>query len=250
MAKTQVKFLSGFEENLPELIVNGQVYFVVSDDGTGKILFDKDNKRYIMTETKNSGALQLTKKYFQIGEEDIFANNLVGLDKNGLIVPAASTSFLVNSPLFISASSHQAKEVGDEVGFYDKHYNVMLKNKDVELNGPTYRPLYLKGRIYDGLFSPSKTAPFVYSLPKKEDGYCYIYIGEINAFTSMQGNFTYINFNVNHPIYHFKGDEIQLYTPDSHATIADKLSHTLTIGEYKFDGSEDVEVPVYYGETL
>lgn len=249
MSKTQVKFLSGFEENLPELIVNGQLYFVVSKDGTGKILFDRDNKRYVMTERRNSGAIQLTKQFYQIGQDDIYESDLVALDKDGLIVPAASASFLVNSPLFISASDHSAKEIGDEVGFYNQHHNILIKNKGVEINGIPYKPFYLKGKIFDGLFKPSSD-PYTFSLPKKEDGYCYIYIGEINAYRSMAGNNSFMNFSTNHPIYQFKGDEIQLYAPDSHVSIADKLSHTLTIGEYKFDGSEDVEVPVYYGETL
>lgn len=249
MAKTQVKFLSGYDENLPELIVNGQVYFVVSDDGTGKILFDRENKRYVMSETNMRGKINLVKQYYQIGLEDIYSNELVAMDKDGLIVPAARIPFLVNGPLFISAANHTAKEIGAEVGFYNQHTNILLKDRDMEINGPAYKPLYLKGKVFDGLFKPS-SEPFTYTLPKKEDGYCYIYLGEINAFKSKENNYSYINFNINHPIYHFRGDEIRIYSPDTYAAIADKLAHTLTIGEYKFDGSEDVEVPVYNGETI
>lgn len=45
-----IRFLSGNEQSLPTTVVNGQVYFAITDKdmAKGKILFDKDNIRYTM----------------------------------------------------------------------------------------------------------------------------------------------------------------------------------------------------------
>ena len=49
---------------------------------------------------------------------------------------------------------------------------------------------------------------------------------------------------------YFDKDGIRYAMSSPSSEIAKKVEHTLTIGEYKYNGSEDVEVPVYNGETI
>lgn len=236
----KIQFLKGYEKKLPQNITNGSIYFAISDNDEGyNIYLDSNDKRFELDTNQ--------KRYYKIGEEDIKANDLIAFDKEGSMVPAARASFLLGSSLFISAANFSAEDFGEARLFYDNKANVCLKNNGEETNGTPYKHIYLVGTIAEGLFVPIGKDCFVYEIPQIDNNYYYLHIGRVNPYTSLNGNYSYIDFSLNHPLYCFKDGAVQLYGQSNDKQTS--LKGTLTVGTIKYDGSQDVEIPVYYGEN-
>lgn len=160
-------------------------------------------------------------KAFKTGASDISAYNLIGVNKDGLLVSALTTPFLVDGPLYIRTSSLTKNKEYSWANLWERTNSITIKNGSTNLSLTTYKPLYLKGEIDNGLFTAIE---YTQILPTTEDGKAYLYIGEAVSSTS-------ISFSFIHPIYIYKGGTIQTYsgysTLSSRATLADTVSCTV-----------------------
>lgn len=185
-----------------------------------------------------------TKKTCFIDNETIPAYNLVGVNRDGKLVSANKTAFLAGGPLYITISQLKANTKEVTFSLFERGSNLLLLNNENEINGTAYSPIYLKGRINGDYFEPDIAEPFVCQLSSTTNNN-YIYLGEINNYLSNNNNYTYINFSFNHQIYTSYDGKKQLY-----GAVPEHLAHSLTIGDYVYNGSADIIIPVYNGETV
>lgn len=74
-------------------------------------------------------------------------------------------------------------------------------------------PTYLKcAPQSDGSAIIDSTTPIVQQLPSSEDGKIYIYLGMGVTSTSSVYNNTYIELDIDHPVYYYKNNAIRLWT--------------------------------------
>ena len=79
----------------------------------------------------------------------------------------------------------------------------------------TKKPVYLKGTIgNDGLYYLDTTTWWSQTLPSTEDGYVYMYLGEMKSTTEMI-------LQPFHPMYEYKNGKIREYQQDSGGTATD-----------------------------
>ena len=156
----------------------------------------------------NSGLYQnYNPKAYKVGSTAIVAYDLVAEDANGLLVPARAVAHRVGSPIYVSNSALNANATGSWISLYMRHYSQLIRNNGSNLATTSYKPLYLKGTIANGLFTPDTSAPFVLSYEGcNVTGAYYMYIGDATTSAS------YISFNDYHPYYYYDGTNLVLYT--------------------------------------
>jgi len=203
----------------------------------------------------NSGLYQnYSPKAYKVGATAISQYDLVAEDNGGLLVPAHSVAHRVGSPIYISDRALGANATGSWANLYNRHYNYTMKKGGTAITTTTYNPVYLKGTIANGIFTPDTTTPYITTKAGcNVAGAYYMYIGDaVNG----SGN---LSFNDSHPYYYYDGTNLLMYTetvgPLSFAsgnTITGNGSTTAFTVTHAFD-TKDVLVQVYAtstGETV
>lgn len=156
----------------------------------------------------NSGLYQnYNPKAFKIGSTATTAYDLLAEDINGLIVPAHKVAHRVGSPIYIASSAKAANATGTWWDMYQRHYNMLIRKDGTNLSTTSYKPIYLKGTIANGIFTPDTTTPYVMSREGcNVAGAYYMFVGDAQTSTS------YINYNDYHPYYYYDGTNLLLYS--------------------------------------
>lgn len=156
----------------------------------------------------NSGIYQnYNAKAFKVGSTAITQYDLVAEDATGLLVPAHKIAHRVGSPIYITDAAYAANATSSWKGLYDRHYNYPLRNSGTALSMTNYNPVFLKGTIANGMFTPDTTTPYVFTKANcNVSGAYYMYVGDA---TTTAG---YIAFNNIHPYYYYDGTNLVSYT--------------------------------------
>ena len=166
----------------------------------------------------NSGLYQnYNPKAFKIGATATTAYDLLAEDATGLIVPAHKVAHRVGSPIYIASSAKAANATGTWWDMYQRHYSMLIRKDGTNLSTTAYNPIYLKGTIANGMFTPDTTTPYVFTKAGcNVTGAYYMFVGDAQTSAS------YINYNDSHPYYYYDGSNLLLYT--EYATVASKLA--------------------------
>lgn len=174
----------------------------------------------------NSGLHQnYNPKSYKVGSTAITAYDLIAEDINGYLVPAHKIAHRVGSPIFIRTAALAANAASSWGNFYDRHYSLTIRKDGNNLSLTTYAPVFLKGTISAGIFTPDTTTPFISTKANcNVSGAYYMYIGDATGATT-------ISFNNNHPYYYYNGSNLLLYTEQSeNADIATTATYLGNIG--------------------
>jgi hypothetical protein len=226
------------------------------DGGTSRITVSGGVFRIInYYDSGNDGRyINYSPKSYKVGTTAISQYDLVAENDTGLLVPAHSVAHRVGSPIYIVDRALSANGTGSWIWLIDRHYNYTMKKGGTAITTTTYNPVYLKGTIANGLFTPDTTTPYVTTKAGcNVTGAYYMYIGDaVNG----SGN---LSFNNSHPYYYYDGNNLLMYTetvgPLSFAsgnTITGNGSTTAFTVTHAFD-TKDVLVQVYAistGETV
>jgi hypothetical protein len=155
----------------------------------------------------NSGLYQnYNAKAYKVGSTAITAYDLIAEDINGYLIPAHKIAHRVGCPIFIKDGALSANATGSWTGLYDRHYNLTIRKDGNNLSLTTYAPVFLKGTISEGIFTPDTTTPYVSTKANcNVTGAYYMYVGDATSGTV-------ISFNSNHPYYYYNGTNLVLYT--------------------------------------
>lgn len=166
----------------------------------------------------NSGLYQnYNPKAFKIGATATTAYDLLAEDATGLIVPAHKIAHRVGSPIYIASSAKAANATGTWWDMYQRHYSMLIRKDGTNLSTTAYNPIYLKGTIANGMFTPDTTTPYVFTKAGcNVTGAYYMFVGDAQTSAS------YINYNDSHPYYYYDGSNLLLYT--EYTTVASKLA--------------------------
>ena len=158
----------------------------------------------------NSGIYQnYNAKPYKVGTTAITAYDLIAEDINGYLVPAHKIAHRVGGPIFIKDGALAANATGSWTGLYDRHYNLTIRKDGNNLSLTTYAPVFLKGTISAGIFTPDTTTPFISTKANcNVSGAYYMYIGDATGGTT-------VSFNNIHPYYYYDGTNLLLYTEQS-----------------------------------
>lgn len=97
-----------------------------------------------------------------------------------------------------------------------------MRNSGSNLSLTTYAPIFLKGTISNGLFTPDTTTPFVITKANcNVPGAYYMYIGDATGATT-------ISYATWHPYYYYDGSNLLLYA--EFATSAVEAKHAASAG--------------------
>lgn len=155
----------------------------------------------------NSGLYQnYTAKAYKVGTTATTAYDLLAEDDSGFLVSAHKFAHRIGSPIFICSSALSANATGSWAGLYDRHYSFTIRNSGTNLSLTTYAPVFLKGTISGGTFTPDTTTPFICTRANcNVSGAYYMYIGDAVGATA-------ISFSYDHPYYYYNGNGLVLYT--------------------------------------
>jgi len=155
----------------------------------------------------NSGLYQnYNTKSYKVGSTAITAYDLIAEDINGYLVPAHKIAHRVGSPIFIRDGALAANATGSWASLYDRHYSLTIRKDGNNLSLTTYAPVFLKGTISAGIFTPDTTTPFISTKANcNVNGAYYMYIGDATGGTT-------VSFNNIHPYYYYNGTNLLLYT--------------------------------------
>ena len=156
----------------------------------------------------NSGLYQnYSPKTYKVGTTAITQYDLVAEDNTGLLVPAHKIAHRVGSPIFISDRALAANATGSWANLYDRHYSYPIRNSGTNITTTAYNPIYLKGTIANGMFTPDTTTPFITTKAAcNVTGAYYMYIGDATTSNS------YIAFNNSHTYYYYNGSALVHWT--------------------------------------
>ena len=143
---------------------------------------------------------------YKVGSTAITAYDLIAQDNNGYLVPAHLVAHRVGCQIFIREGALSANGTGSWAALYTSHYSMILRNSGTALSMTTYAPVFLKGTIADGIFTPDTTTPYIFTKANcNVTGAYYMYVGDANSATN-------INFTEYHPYYYYNGTNLLLYT--------------------------------------
>lgn len=155
----------------------------------------------------NSGLYQnYNIKAYKVGSTAITAYDLIAEDINGYLIPAHKIAHRVGCPIFIRTEALSANATGSWTALYDRHSNITIRKDGNNLSLTTYAPVFLKGTISNGMFTPDTTTPYINTKANcNVTGAYYMYIGDATGSTT-------ISYNSNHPYYYYNGTNLILYT--------------------------------------
>ena len=150
-----------------------------------------------------------TQKAYKVGSTAITAYDLIAEDINGYLVPAHKIAHRVGSPIFIRTSALDANATGSWANLWSAYHSLTIRKNGSDLSLTTYAPVFLKGSISGGIFTPDTTTPYISTKANcNVTGAYYMYVGDATSGTA-------ISFNSNHPYYYYDGTNLLLYTEQS-----------------------------------
>ena len=108
--------------------------------------------------------------------------------------------FDVSQPILFAKTGIRANETGSDV--YTQ-YNFNLTTTQVGAFEP-FKSVYIKGTLNGNIFTPISTTPLTQTIPNTDDGYQYIYLGQMY-------NASFIQLTPIHNIYEYVNGSFCLY---------------------------------------
>lgn len=133
---------------------------------------------------------------------DILSGNIAVGNGSSYFPLRSGNPFDISQPILFVKTGIQANETGSDV--YTQ-YNFNLTTTQVGAFEP-FKPVYIKGTLNGNIFSPISTAPLTQTIPNTDDGYQYIYLGQMY-------NASFIQLTPIHNIYEYINGSFCLYEP-------------------------------------
>ena len=147
-----------------------------------------------------------TQKVYKVGSTAITAYDLIAEDINGYLVPAHKIAHRIGSPIFIRTSALSANAASSWASLWSAYHSLTIRKDGSDLSLTTYAPVFLKGTISGGIFTPDTTTPYISTKANcNVTGAYYMYIGDATGSTT-------ISYDNNHPYYYYNGTNLVLYS--------------------------------------
>ena len=143
---------------------------------------------------------------------DILSGNIAVSNGSSYFPLRSGNPFDVSQPILFAKTGIRANETGSDV--YTQ-YNFNLTTTQVGTFEP-FKPVYIKGTLNGNIFSPISTAPLTQTIPNTDDGYQYIYLGQMY-------NASFIQLTPIHNIYEYVNGSFCLYEPKASNSDIDSI---------------------------